>query len=258
MKKNLRTMIYVMIAVLLAGGIYLWSESGNHRDVLNGLDPEGYDVEAMCSSFDGRMLICNAGNDTYLCLDDCRVYLRNYDVNIDENGDESVKVSYGAFSPEDLKKELSEKGEVPVYLWLTKGGKVYAMMAGRQTYQNHSSSLSEIDELVPGTHTATCVILSIDENGMKTAPYGYTAEEKDKFAELLSSYTFSKDVKFYRGTVTTTVEQDGARKRNFRYEKDSLQAISGRLGEGLTAHIWLNDAGAVTAVMIHEEKAVLK
>ena len=49
MKKNVRTIVYVMILVVVAGGIYLWSQNGSGEDLLGGLDPDSYDVEATCS-----------------------------------------------------------------------------------------------------------------------------------------------------------------------------------------------------------------
>ena len=94
MKKNVRTIVYVMILVVVAGGIYLWSQNGSGEDLLGGLDPDSYDVEATCSGVEDHNLICNAGNDTYLYLDDVDVFLQKIDTTVDEKGDETTKVSY--------------------------------------------------------------------------------------------------------------------------------------------------------------------
>lgn len=260
MKKNLRVFVYLMIVIVAAGGVYLWSQNGSGEEILDGLAPDSYDVEATCIGVDGNNLICNAGNDTYLFLDGTKVYLRNYDVEITENGDEETKVSYKEFSFDKLKKEIEKKKEVPVYLWLTQNGKVKAVMAGRESYENNNASLVNLEGLDPNTSTATMVILDMDKNGMKVAPAGYTAEEADKFRDLITTYKFAKSVKFYTGTVTVTVDEDGSRSRNFHYEKDYYKNVNteSRIGQGIPAHVWLNQYGNVYAVLVHEEKIVLK
>ncbi len=258
MKKNLRVFVYLMIVVIAAAGVYLWAQNRGNEEILDGLDPESYDIEATCIGVEGNNLICNAGNDMYLYLDGTKVYLRNYDVEQKENGDEVTRISYKDFSLDDLRKEIKAKKEVPVYLWLTKNGKVKVIMVGRESWENNNSSLSSLDGLDPDTKTSTNVILSMSKTGMKVAPAGYTAETADKFEEFIGNYRFAKNVKFYKGTVTITVDQDGNRKRNIWYEKDSYSAIRQRIGQGLTAHIWLNKYGNVYAVLIHEEKVVLE
>lgn len=258
MKKNLRLVVYLMIVVVVAAGIYLWSSNGRGEEVLQGLDPESYDAEVTCSSIEGNNLICNAGNDIYLFLDHPKVYIRNYDVKIKENGDEEVKVSYKDFSLENLEKEIKEKGEVPVYLWLTSNGKISTIMVSRESFENNNASLANLDGLDPGTHTATKVILAMNQKEMRLAPAGYTVETADKFEDKIGQYRFAKNVKFYRGTVTTTVKSDGSRKRNIQYAKDSFRAIKERLGQGLSAHIWYDENGNISIVLVHEEEVVLE
>ncbi len=258
MKKNLRVFVYLMVVVIVAAGVYLWANNRGNEEILEGLDPESYDIEATCIGIEGNHLICNAGNDMYLYLDGTKVYLRNYDVEQKENGDEVTSISYRDFSLDDLKKEIEDKNEVPVYLWLTQNGKVKIIMAGRETWVNNNSSLASLEGLDPDTKTSTNVILSMNKTEIKVAPAGYTADTADKFAELLSTYRFASDVKFYKGTVTVTVDSEGGRRRNIWYEKDSYSAVKQRIGQGLTAHLWLNEEGRVYAVLVHEEKVVLE
>lgn len=253
MKKNLRIVVYLMIVVIAAGGVYLWSQGASRDAILDGQDPESYDVAATCIDIEGNYLICNAGNDIYLYLDGTKVYLRNYDVEIEENGDETVKVSYEDFSFEALAEELEDNGQAPVYLWLTQNGKVKAVMVGRESFENHNVSLVALEGLDPNSYTSTNVILSMNKTGMEIAPTGYTEEEADKFRDLITTYRFAEDVRFYCGTVTTTVDSDGTRHRNFQYEKDSYTAVRQRIGQGLSAHVWVNGEGKVYAVLIHEE-----
>ena len=131
-------------------------------------------------------------------------------------------------------------------------------MAGRETWKNNNSSLASLDGLDPDTKTSTNVILSMNRKEVKVAPAGYTEETADKFAELIGNYRFASNVKFYKATVTITVDSEGKRKRNIWYEKDSYSAVRQRIGQGLTAHLWLNDAGEVYAVLVDEEKVVLE
>lgn len=258
MKKNLRVFVYFMVLVIAAGGFYLWSLGHGGEDVLKGIDPESYDIEATCIGIEDNNLICNAGNDMFLFLDGSRIYLRNYDVEIKENGDEEIQVSYKRFSLEELKSEIEEKESVPVYLWLTENGKVKTIMAGRESFENNNASLANLEGLDPNSYTATNVILSMDKGHMTLAPTGYTGESEEKFEGLISRYRFAKDVKFYKGTVTVTVAEDGERKRNLQYSKDSYSAVRKRLGQDLSAHIWINDDGNICAVLTHEEHVVLE
>ena len=258
MKKSLTFIVFAMIAVIAAGGIFLWYQQRSGESILEGLDPESYDVEATCIGMDGNNLHCNAGNDNYLYLEGSRVLLRNYDVVIRENGDEEADISYRKFSLSKLKKEIEKEKEVPVYLWLTANGKVETIMVGRESFENHNGSLANLDGLDPNTASVTKVILSIHKTGMKMAPAGYTPETADKFEGMVRNYRFAKNVKFYRGTVTITVSEDGTRRRNLQYSGDSYEKLKDRLSKGQTAHIWFNKNGRISAVLAHEEKVILE
>ncbi len=257
MKKNFRVIVYLMIVVVAAGCVYLWSQRGSGEEILDGHEPDSYDIEATLEEIDGNNLICNSGNDMFLFLDGTKVYLRESNMEIKANGDEVTDVKYKEFSFEELEEELSEEETVPIYLWLTQNGKVKTIMASRESFENHNASLAALEGLDPYSHTASNVILSMNKTGMKLAPTGYTEEEKDKFADLISAYHFAKDVRFYRGKVTITVDSDGTRHRNIQYAKDSYASVRGRIGQGLSAHIWVNRFGNVYAVLIHEEEIIL-
>ena len=258
MKKSLTFIVFAMIAVIAAGGFFLWYQQRSGESVLEGLDPESYDVEATCTGMDGNNLSCNAGNDNYLYLEGSRVILRNYDVVIQENGDEEADISYRKFSLSKLKKEIEKEKEVPVYLWLTANGKVKTIMVGRESFENHNASLVNLEGLDPNTAEETKVILSMQKTGMKLAPAGYTPETADKFEGMIGNYSFAKDVRFYRGTVTVTVSEEGERRRNLQYSKDSYENLKDRLERGQTAHIWFNENGRISAVLAHEEKVILE
>lgn len=257
MKRSLRSIVYLMIVVLAAGGIYLWSLGGTNQDVLGGLNPETFDVEATCSSMENHMLICNAGNDNYLFLDGTEVYKQKTKTEIKENGDEETKVSYKASSLSKLEKKLAD-GEATLHMWLTKTGKVRAIMIIESAYENNNASLAYLDGLKPGSHTLSAVILKMDKHGMKLAPLGYTEAEKDKFAGMVSSYKFARGVKFYNETITITVDADGSRHKNTQYGKNAYRDVKAGLGKGSNAYVWLNKYGNVSAVMTFNEKVVLK
>lgn len=258
MKKSITFMISVMIAVIAAGGIFLWYQQRSGESILEGLDPESYDVEATCIGISGNNLNCNSGNDNYLYLDGSRVILRNYDVEIQENGDEKTDITYRKFSLSRLKKEIEQKKEVPVYFWLTDNGKVKTIMVGRESFENHNASLVNLEGLDPNTAEVTKVILSMHKTGMKMAPAGYTPETADKFAGMIRNYRFAENVRFYRGTVTVRVDEDGRRQRNLQYSRDSYRELKDRLNQGQTAHIWFDENGRISAVLAHEEKVILE
>ena len=258
MKKNIRIFVYVMIAIVVAGGIYLWSLRDTGEDVLSGLDPGSYDVQATCVGVDGNNLICNGGGDIFLFLDGSSIFLQKSAAQIKENGDEETKVSYRKFSLEELVQTIEAKNEVPVLLWMTQNGKVKTIMVLEETFENRSASLSNLEGLDPSGYTSTNVILSMNADGMDLAPFGYTEEEADKFSDLLSRYSFARNVRFYKAIVTISVDEDGNRQRNIQYAKDSYSALKDRLkGEDLTAHIWLNAYGNISAVLVHEEEIIL-
>ena len=128
----------------------MWSQNGSGEDLLGGLDPDSYDVEATCSGVEDHNLICNAGNDTYLYLDDVDVFLQKIDTTVDEKGDETTKVSYKQYSIEDLQKK-TEEGDLSIRMWLTTTGKVQSIIVLEQSYDNNNASLANLDGLEPSS-----------------------------------------------------------------------------------------------------------
>lgn len=256
MKKNVRTIVYLMILVVVAGGIYLWSQNSAGEDLLGGLDPDSYDVEATCAGVEDHNLICNAGNDTYLYLDDVDVFLQKIDTTVDEKGDETTKVSYKNSSIEDLKKK-TEAGEVSIRMWLTTTGKVQSIMVLEQSYDNNNASLSSLNGLEPSSFTSSNTILSMNKNGMKLAPINYNEKEPEKFEGFIKNYQFAKNVKFYSETVKITVDSENKEvNKNIQFAKTTYQKIKDNLEYADNAYIWFNQYGNISAVMIFTETRV--
>ena len=256
MKRNVRTIVYLMILVVIAGGIYLWSQSGSGEDLLKGLDPDSYDAEATCSGVEDHNLICNAGNDTYLYLDDVDVFLQKVDTVVDEKGDEETQISYKNSSIEDLKAKAKE-GDVPIHIWLTTTGKVRSIVILEQSYENNNASLVNLEGLEPSSFTSSNTILSMSKKGMKLAPINYNADEPDKFEGFINDYRFAKDVKFYSQTVKITVDGDNRDiNKNIQFAKTTYQKVRDNLEYSNNAYIWLNKYGNISAVMVFTETRV--
>lgn len=256
MKKNIRTIIYLMILVVVAGGVYLWSQSGSGEDLLEGLDPDSYDVEATCSGVEDHNLICNAGNDTYLYLDDVDVFLQKTDTTVDEKGDETNKVSYKKSSLEDL-KERTKAGDISIRLWLTTNGKVQDIIILEQSYENNNASLANLEGLEPSSFTSSNTILRMKKNSMRLAPINYNADEPEKFEGFIKEYKFAKNVRFYSETVKLTVDGDNREvNKNIQFAKTTYKKIKDNLEYGNNAYIWFNKYGNISAVMVFTESRV--
>lgn len=256
MKKNVRTIIYLMILVVVAGGVYLWSQNSSGEDLLNGLDPGSYDVEATCAGVEDHNLICNAGNDTYLYLDDVDVYLQKNDTVVDEKGDETTDVSYKNASIEDLIKKTKD-GEVSIRMWLTTNGKVERIIVLEQTYKNNNASLANLDGLEPSSFTSSNRILRMTRTGMRLAPINYKESESEKFEGFIKDYKFAKNVKFYSEKVKITVDGDNRDiNKNIQFAKTSYEQIKDNLEYESNAYIWFNQYGNISAVMVFTESRV--
>ena len=256
MKKNVRTIVYVMILVVVAGGIYLWIQNGSGEDLLGGLDPDSYDVEATCSGVEDHNLICNAGNDTYLYLDDVDVFLQKIDTTVDEKGDETTKVSYKQYSIEDLQKK-TEEGDLSIRMWLTTTGKVQSIIVLEQSYDNNNASLANLDGLEPSSFTSSNTILSMKKNSMRLAPINYNADEPEKFEGFIKEYKLAKNVKFYSETVKITVDSENKEiNKNIQFAKTTYKKIKDNLEYGNNAYILFNKYGNISAVMIFTESRV--
>lgn len=258
MKKSLRTIVYLMIVCVVAGCVYLWAQGGTNEELLGGMDPEGFDVEATCIGVHGNNLICNKGNDTYLYLDGTKVYMQKTKTEIKENGDEETKVSYKDIDIDKLKKK-AEKGEESVLrMWLTQTGKVKAIIACESSFENNNASQKVLEGLDPSSHDSSSVILKMSKYGMKLAPFGYRESEKDKFEALIRNYKFAKNVKFYTEKVTITLSEHKEKLKNIQYGKTDYKEVKKRLAIDPDAYIWFDKNGNIMAVMIHSEKTVLK
>lgn len=258
MKISLRAIVYLMIVILAASGIYLWSLGSGDRDVLDGIDPEGFDVEAVCTGVDGNLLLCNQGKDAYLFLDGTRVYRQKIKTEIKENGDEETKVSYKGASFEKLEDEIAENGEAHLHMWLTETGKVNAVMLIEKSFENNNASQGYLEGLDPASYTSSSVILKMDKKGMVLAPLGYTETDKDKFADLIHQYRFAGNVNFYTEKITITVDGEGNRQKNIQYGKTTYRDMKESFAKGMPAYIWLNSYGNISAVMTYTENIVLK
>lgn len=258
MKRSLRSIVYLMIVLAVAASIYLWSQGNAGEEILKGMDPESFDVETVCTKAEGNMLFCNGENDAYLYLDGTKVYKEKIKTEVKENGDEEIKVSYKNSSVAKLQKLIKDKGEAHLHIWLTKTGKVKAMTIVEKSFENNNVSMAYLNGLDPDGYTNMSVILDMNKKNMTLAPMGYTEEEKDKYTGLINSFLLAGDAEFYTETVTISVEDDGARKRNIRYGKTSYDEVKKNFAEGISAYIWLDEANRISAVMIHEEKIVLK
>lgn len=256
MKKSVRTIIYLMIVVVIAGGIYLWSRSGG-EGVLNGLDPASYDVEATCLGVENHNLVCNAGSDVYLYLDDVQVFLQKADTQIREDGDEETSVSYAESSLKELQEKIEKEGEVAITMWLTKAGKVKTMMIVEESFENNSKTLKLLEGLDPDSYTAANIVLNMDKDGARLAPINYTSAEKDKFAGYIKEYAFARDVRFYREQVKLTMKDEEVTGRNIRYAKLSYKQAKSLLSAGnASVYVWFNQYGNISNMMICTEETV--
>lgn len=255
MKKNLRTIIYLMIVIVIAGGIYLYSR-GSSEGILDGLDPASFDAEATCTGIENHTLVCNAENDAYLYLDDVEVFLQKADTQIEENGDEKTSVSYEKSSIEELSEKLKEKNEISIAMWLTGAGKVKTVIILEQSFENNSASLASLEGLDPDSYTAAGTALRLDQNSIRLAPVSYTTEDRAKFAEYVKDYALSRDVRFYLETVRIK-EQDGeVTGRNLQYAKITFRQAKERISEeGTSVYVWFNQYGNIANVMICIEEA---
>lgn len=258
MKKSLRTIVYLMILTVVAAGIYLWSAGGDAEEVLGGLDPAGFDVEATCMGVHGNNLICNKGNDTYLYLDGTKVYKQKTKTEIKENGDEETKVSYKDYDIGKLEKKLGSGEEAVLRMWLTQNGKVKAIMVAESSFENNNASLATLEGLDPSSHDSSSVILKMSKYGMKLAPSGYKESEKDKFEALIRNYKFAKNVKFYTEKVTIKVAENGNRQKNIQYGKTTYTKVKERMVIESDVYIWFNKNANISVVMVHSEKVILE
>lgn len=252
MKTDMKVIIGVMIAVIVAGGLFLWSQGTSGDEVLQSMDPESYDVELTCNQKDGEYLICNEGRDTFFLYDDVDYYVKKVDTVVKENGDEITATTYNTSSVSKLEKALEKNGSVLLHLWLTDHGQIESLMMVETSFTNNNASLKNLEGLDPGSYHGTNVVLSMNKKGMELAPVNYTEAEKDKFKDMVNEYAFANNVRFYIGTVTTTTVEDGSQLKNTQYGKLTYKDVKA-MDKPFTAHIWFNENGNITHVLVHKE-----
>lgn len=252
MKTDMKVIVGVMIAVILAGGLFLWGQGRSEEEILQSLDPESYDVELTCIEKDGQHLVCNEGQDTFLLYDDVQVYVKKMDTVVKENGDEITTTTYKTSSTGKLEKALEKRGSVLLHLWLTEQGQIESLMMVETSFTNNNATLKNLEGLDPGSYHGTNVILSMHRRGMKLAPVNYTEMEKEKFEEMVNDYAFAKNVRFYQGIVTTSEGEDGELLKNTQYGKLNYSTVKS-MDKPVTAHIWFNENGKITHVLVHKE-----
>lgn len=255
MKTDMRVIVGLMIAVIVAGGLFLWTQDKSEEEILGSLNPESFDVETTCVRKEGQYLICNEGHDTFFVYDDVEVYVKNVDTVVKENGDEVTSTTYETSSLAKMEKTIEKNGSALLHLWLTEQGQIETIMVVESTFTNNNASLENLEGLDPNSYHSTNVMLSIDKKGMTLAPVNYTEEEKDKFEGLVNSYQFAKEVRFYLGGITLTVDENGNQTKNTQYVKLKYRDML-RLEKGAIVHVWINADGQVTDVLVHQEKIV--
>lgn len=252
MKTNMRWIVGAMIAIIAACSVFLWVQGQGDEDILNGLDPESFDVEITCMDKKGQYLICNEGQDTVLVYDDVEVYVKKVDTLVKENGDETTTTTYKNSSFSKLEKSLQKGESVLLHLWLTEQGQIETIMMVETSFTDNNLSLANLEGLDPNSYQSTNVMLSISKKQLKLAPVNYTDAEQDKFEGLINQYSFAKNVKFYLGDITLTSDEAGNQTKNIQYAKLSYSDML-KLDKNAVVHVWFNENGEISHVLVHQE-----
>lgn len=247
--KNTKIMIYIMIAVLIAGAGYLYATGQKSEGVLKGLDPESYDIAATCTKVEDNTLVCNEGNDQFLVLSGTNIYVEKVKRVIEENGDEKTSVSYNEASTKLLKKKINENGSVWLKLWMTPNGKVDCIMIHDETIENKSKTLAELQGLDPNTYNAENIVIDINEKGIKLAPANYSEENKDKLQEFVKTCLFSENVGFYHIDIKEKIKDNKIEARNIQYAKYDFNRTKEAIEKNKQVYVWFNEQGNIDAIM---------
>lgn len=254
MNKRLKVMVGVMILVIIAGGVYLWSNSRS-KDMLANLDLKGYDITTTCARADEHTLVCNKGYDVYLYLDDMEVYLQKSKTVVDENGDERTFNEYKQSSMNQLMKKTKEDEDVPILIWMNGRGKVETVMMLETTYENNNASIAALEGLDPSKYTSANTVLDIDRKGMQLAPVHYDGKEKEKYQGTVKTFKFAKAVRYYHVEITNFEDKEDKVFRNTSYSKSDYAKTKTRLANGREhAYVWINQNGRIYAVLTYTEK----
>ena len=247
--KNTKIMIYIMIAVLIAGAGYLYATGQKSEGVLKGLDPESYDIAATCTKVEENILVCNEGNDQFLVLSGTNVYMERVKRVIEENGDEKTTVTYNEASVDILKKKIKENGSAWLKLWMTPNGKVDCIMITDETIENNNRTLSELEGLDLNKYSSENIVLDISEKGIKLAPANYSDENKDKLQEFVRTYPLTDKTRFYHIDIKQTIKDDKVESQNTQYAKYDFAKTKEALQKEKKVYVWFNESGNLDAVM---------
>lgn len=249
MKINTKTMVFIMIGVLLAGGIYIFNVGSKPEGKLNGIDPASYDISATCTEVDDNMLMCNEGNDMYLVLNDTDVGVEKSHIVINEDGDEKINVTYRESSMEDLKNAIEKNGTVSLNLWMTSNGKVEYILMLEESIDNYSETLSGLGDFDPESYNSENTVVSMDNWYVTLAPANYSAENKDKLKEFVKTYEFAENAEYYRVSIKEVMEGKKIKKRNFRYMHINAAVAYEDVEKNNLVRVWFDNEGRIAKMM---------
>ena len=253
--KSTKAMIYIMIIVLFAGGIYLFATGHDEKGALKGIDPQSYDIVTKCSKIDGNNIICNEGNDQFLVLNDTTVYKDKIDATIEENGTINTEHLYSEITGEELEAFIKEQGEAVVKLWMTPNGKIDCVMAVEKKVENNSRTLKQLNGLQPENYSSENVVLKMSKEKITLAPANYTDENKEKLSEFIKTYRLSDKTKYYHIDLVNDVKYDKEHAReedipkSVVYSEYDFKETRKVLKNQEHAFVWLDENGNITTIM---------
>lgn len=256
--KSTKIMISIMIAVMLAGGIYLFASGHDKEEALRGIDPSSYDIVASCSQIDGNIIVCNEGNDHFLVLNGTAVYKDKVKSIIEKDGTVDIKHTYSESAVDELQK-LVDEGPVILRLWMTPNGKIDCIMIVEESLENRSETLAAMDGIEPDSYSSENIVTELKKNSITLAPANYTEENKDKLDDFVRSYRISPDTGFYHIDLETKIlkDEDSGKEEvipvKVTYSKYDYKKTLNFLGKDRRVFVWLDDKGMVKNLMtIHE------
>ena len=136
-KNEMTLSVGIMIGIIVVAYIFLWATVQSTEERMEQLDPQSYDMEAICTEKTGHYLICNEGKDRMYVYDDVEVYIKQIDTVVKENGDLVTSVTYLASSIQELERTIDANQQVPLLLWLTKQGQIDVIMMVETTFTSY-------------------------------------------------------------------------------------------------------------------------
>lgn len=253
--KSTKAMIYIMIIVLFAGGIYLFATGHDKEGALRGIDPQSYDIVTSCTKVDGNIIVCNGGNDQFLVLNDTKVYKDKVDSFVDEKGYIEVEHSYSESDVNELKSAIEEKGTVVLKLWMMSNGKIDCIMMVDEILENKSETLAQMNGISPDSYSSESIVTGMKNNRITLAPANYSEENKEKLAEFIRTYRIAEDAGFYHVDLVceTVVDEEYEREqiipRRITYSEYSYKQTKDFLKKKGHAFVWLDENGVVKNIM---------